>query len=204
MKNTKPTHVRASSARESIRTAAIQLFSEKGFAATSTREICQRARVTKPVLYYHFGSKDRLYQELLVDACNESRKQLILAAQKGKTTREKIIELLAADFAGTVRNPSLSLMFFRMIFAREKGSPAIDYLEMGLDWIRLVEGIVTEGIQRGEMRGKPWEIAEALMGIHTIYTMSYLLTGQPTLDRSLARRTVDLLLQGCGTGTTRR
>jgi TetR/AcrR family transcriptional regulator len=204
MKKAKPAHVRASSTRESIRTAAVQLFSEKGFAATSTREICQRARVTKPVLYYHFGSKDRLYQELLVDACNESRKQLLLAAQKGKTTREKIIELLAANFAGTVRNPSLSLMFFRMIFAREKESPAIDYLEMGLDWIRLVEGIVAEGIQRGEMRGQPWEIAEVLMGIHTIYAMSYLLTGQPTLDRSLARRIVDLLLQGCGTATTRR
>ena len=54
--------------REAIRTAAIELFSSKGFAATSTREICDRAKVTKPVLYYHFHSKDVLYQRLLADA----------------------------------------------------------------------------------------------------------------------------------------
>jgi len=83
---------RTSPARDSIRGAAIQLFSEKGYAATSTREICQRARVTKPVLYYHFGSKDRLYIELVVDACNEVRKQLILAAQRGANSREKIVD----------------------------------------------------------------------------------------------------------------
>lgn len=189
---------RKSGAREAIRGAARKLFAKKGYAATSTREICQRAKVTKPALYYHFGSKDRLYQELLVDACNESRKQLILASRKGTTARGKMIEVLTADFLSTTRNPDLSLMFFRMIFAPRRESPAIDYLEMGLDWIRLMEGIVTEGIRGGEMKGNPWEIAEALMGIHTIYTMGYLLTGQPDLDRSLARRIVDLLLKGCG------
>ncbi len=204
MKRARTGNDRAPSARESIRAAAVQLFSEKGFAATSTREICQRARITKPVLYYHFGSKERLYQELLVDACNESRKQLILASQKGKNTRDKLIEILTADFEETVRNPSLSRMLFRMIFASEKGTPPVDYLEMALEWIRLMEGLVTDSIRRGEMKGKPWEIAEALMGIHMVYTMGYLLTGQPELDRSLARRIVDLLLNGCGINSTDR
>ena len=44
-------------ARDRIRKAAIGLFTEKGYAACSTREICERAGVTKPVLYYHFHSK---------------------------------------------------------------------------------------------------------------------------------------------------
>ena len=48
------------------------------------------------------------------------------------------------------------------------------------------------------MKGRPRDIAEALTGIHTIYTMDYLLTGQPKLNRALARRIVDLLLKGCG------
>lgn len=184
--------------RKAIHAAAIDLFAEKGFAATTTREICQRAGVTKPVLYYHFGSKDQLYRELILDACNESRKQLALAAQKGRTAREKLVEALAADFAQTARNPGLSLMFFRMIFAPRKESPQVDYLRLGEEWVRFFAGIIGEGVRRGEMRGRPREIAEAFLGIHMICTMGYLLAGQPELDRKLARRMVNLLLKGCG------
>jgi len=195
---------RAVPARDAIRTAAIQLFSEKGFAATSTREICQRARVTKPVLYYHFSSKEQLYRELLIDACNESRKMLFMAAQTGSTAREKMIEVLTTDFLHTVRNPELTLLFLRMVFSSEKESPTVDYLETSLEWLRLMENIVGEGIRRREMKGNPWEIAEAVMGIHVIYTMGYLLTGQPVLDRPLAQRIVNLLFRGCGTDATDR
>jgi len=185
------------SAKGAIRTVATELFAEKGFAATTTREICARAGVTKPALYYHFGSKEQLFRELILDACNESRKQLLLAAQRGRTAREKIIDVIAADFALTRRNSSLSRMFFRMIFAPEKGSPGFDYIEMGMEWLRLLEGLVAEGIRHREMRGRPREIAEALMGIHTLYTMGFLLTGEPELSRPLAQRMVNLLLQGC-------
>ena len=195
---------RTSPARDSIRGAAIQLFSEKGYAATSTREICQRARVTKPVLYYHFGSKDQLYLELVVDACNEVRKQLILAAQRGANSREKIVDVLTADFADTTRNPGLTRVLLRSVFAPEKNSPAVDYLEIALEWIRLLETIVAEGVQRGEMKGNPWEIAEAIMGVHLIYTMGFLLTGQPVLDRPLALRIVDLFFRGCSSNVTER
>lgn len=185
------------SAKGSIRKAAAKLFAEKGFAATSTREICQRAGITKPVLYYHFGSKEQLFRDLILDACNESRKQLLLALQRGKTAQEKLIEVIAADFALTRRDPSLSRMFFRMIFAPEKGPPDFDYVQMGMEWLRLLQGIIREGIRRGEMKGRAREIAEALMGVHTLYTMGFLLTGEPPLGRPLAQRMVQLLLEGC-------
>ncbi len=71
--------------RQRIRAAAVQLFSEKGYAATATREICQCACVTKPVLYYHFENKERLYTSLLTDAWQECRRELIKASARGKT-----------------------------------------------------------------------------------------------------------------------
>ncbi len=37
------------------------LFAEKGFEAVTVEEIAQTARVSKPVVYEHFGSKDGLY-----------------------------------------------------------------------------------------------------------------------------------------------
>ena len=36
---------------------ALELFSEKGYDATSVREICEAAGITKPTLYYFYGSK---------------------------------------------------------------------------------------------------------------------------------------------------
>jgi len=189
--------VRQAPGREAIRTSAIALFAEKGFAA-STREICERAGVTKPVLYHHFKSKDRLYQRLLEDACEVSRRELGAASRRAKTARERLVEVFTADFALTRRNPALSLLFFRMMFASRKAEPAIDYVAMGMDWLRLVAGIIREGVRRGEMKGRPMEIAEAFLGIHTIYTMGYLLTGEPALGRPLARRIVNLVLEGCG------
>jgi AcrR family transcriptional regulator len=38
--------------------AALDLFAERGFEAVSVREICAAAGVSKPVLYYHFDSRD--------------------------------------------------------------------------------------------------------------------------------------------------
>jgi len=37
------------------------LFAEKGFEAVTVEEIAQTAKVSKPVVYEHFGSKDGLY-----------------------------------------------------------------------------------------------------------------------------------------------
>ncbi|HEY6538299.1 MAG TPA: TetR/AcrR family transcriptional regulator [Candidatus Dormibacteraeota bacterium] len=50
----------ASSTRERIIDAAIDLFTEQGFDKTSLREIAVRVGVTKAALYYHFQSKEDL------------------------------------------------------------------------------------------------------------------------------------------------
>jgi AcrR family transcriptional regulator len=46
--------------------AAGVLFGERGYAGTSTRDIAERAGVTEPMLFRHFGSKANLFQEAAV------------------------------------------------------------------------------------------------------------------------------------------
>jgi AcrR family transcriptional regulator len=38
-----------------------QVFAEKGYEATSVEEIANRAKVSKPIVYEHFGGKEGLY-----------------------------------------------------------------------------------------------------------------------------------------------
>lgn len=48
--------------RQRIVDAAIDTFAEHGFAASSTRDIANRAHVTQGLLTYHFTSKDELWR----------------------------------------------------------------------------------------------------------------------------------------------
>jgi AcrR family transcriptional regulator len=55
--------IRMSSAqrREQLIATGRSLFAERGFDATSIEEIAARAKVSKPVVYEHFGGKEGLY-----------------------------------------------------------------------------------------------------------------------------------------------
>lgn len=47
--------------REQLIVVGRELFAERGFDATSIEEIAARAKVSKPVVYEHFGGKEGLY-----------------------------------------------------------------------------------------------------------------------------------------------
>jgi TetR/AcrR family transcriptional regulator len=49
--------------RDRIIDAAARLFAERGFRATSTRDIAARARTNQGLITYHFGSKLALWKE---------------------------------------------------------------------------------------------------------------------------------------------
>ena len=191
-------------AKEAIRNAAAELFAEKGFAATSTREICQRAGVTKPVLYYHFGNKEELYEGLVLDTFNEYQKELRCATHRGHTPREKLVEVLTAMFGFLRRNRTFSRMAMRMVFAPERESPAINYLELAQVDERVLAEIVREGVRRREIKGQEQAIAGAIHGIAMACSQGFLLLGQPNLDRTLARNVIDLIMDGCAKKSTER
>ncbi|NGN93918.1 helix-turn-helix transcriptional regulator [Nocardioides sp. KC13] len=51
--------------REQVLEAAARLFTSKGFAATSTREIAEAVGIRQASLYYHFAGKDEILAALL-------------------------------------------------------------------------------------------------------------------------------------------
>lgn len=55
--------------RQQILDAAINLFTEKGFAATSMEVIAKNADVSKQTVYSHFGNKDDLFSASIEGKC---------------------------------------------------------------------------------------------------------------------------------------
>jgi AcrR family transcriptional regulator len=51
--------------REQLIGVGRSVFAERGYAGTSIEEIAERAKVSKPVVYEHFGGKDGLYAVII-------------------------------------------------------------------------------------------------------------------------------------------
>jgi AcrR family transcriptional regulator len=65
-----------------IEEAALRLFLEQGFAATSVREIAADVGVTVPTLYYHFGSKDGILGSLVEGLVSDGEKVISDLAER--------------------------------------------------------------------------------------------------------------------------
>ncbi|OIV36405.1 TetR family transcriptional regulator [Mangrovactinospora gilvigrisea] len=56
---------RRAATRQRLYEAAVTLIAEQGFSATTVDEIAERAGVAKGTVYYNFGSKNELFEQLL-------------------------------------------------------------------------------------------------------------------------------------------
>jgi AcrR family transcriptional regulator len=80
---------------QKIRTAAIRLFAEKGFAATNIQDIAESAGISMGLMYRHYPSKDVLVSSLLESAM-EGNKDIIQSMESDGDPRE-IFDNLASE-----------------------------------------------------------------------------------------------------------
>lgn len=133
--------------REAILEAARDLFTTKGFAATAVREVCRAADVSPPVLYYHFGSKDGLFEAVVKDTltldafCELLRG--VVTAQKGPRDRLRAyVSTYLTHFPTQVLNPGLYLNH-----STQLSQASLSQLGPGLQAIyELVREILQDGI----------------------------------------------------------
>lgn len=64
--------------RSALLTVAHELFAKQGYADTSTKDIVERAEVTRGALYYHFHNKESLFQ-VVFERFRQARTQAIMA-----------------------------------------------------------------------------------------------------------------------------
>ena len=60
-----PDSLTGNTTRDQIIQAAIHLFAVKGYAQTGMEEIAKEVGISKPAIYYHFESKEKLFEALL-------------------------------------------------------------------------------------------------------------------------------------------
>lgn len=90
--------------REQLLDIGRSVFAEKGFEAVSVEEIAQRAGVTKPVVYEHFGGKEGLYA-VVVDREMRTLLDRISEALSGDRARIKLEQAADAFLAYIEEEP---------------------------------------------------------------------------------------------------
>jgi AcrR family transcriptional regulator len=73
----------ADATRTALVAAARRLFTERGYAATSTNEIVEQAGVTRGALYHHFSTKDELFRAVFEQLEEEVTKHVAQEALRG-------------------------------------------------------------------------------------------------------------------------
>jgi AcrR family transcriptional regulator len=139
----KPVRITGEQRREQIIDAAIDLFSEAGFAGTTTRRLAEAAGISEAALYLHFETKEALYEAIIRRKAHEHgdfAERLREAVQEGpqrafREVADSMIQIHTGDkaflrlllFSGLEQH-ALFRMFFEAQM-RECGETLRSYIE---------------------------------------------------------------------------
>lgn len=165
-RRTSPANTADQAVRDRLLAGALHLFSRKGYAATTVREIVEAAGVTKPALYYYFENKEGIFQALMQEAWRRFDALLEETRQEGGTVRERILRLAERLYSLFLERIEIARIALSVHYGPFQGRPVFD-IESSHQKIRsLIGDLVREGIRSGEFqKKKAGDITWAILGI---------------------------------------
>ena len=152
--------------RTRLLNAAVRVFDRKGYAGASVREIAEMAGVTKPALYYHFGSKEGVLLAVLRQAQQEFAGAVDQAVARTGTARNRIAALCEDVYGLFGRHVPVARVAHAVFFGPPDGAPPFDPTVFEARLRQAIEQIVADGLVSGELRAVSIrDVALAVMGI---------------------------------------
>lgn len=109
--------------REAIVSAALKLFSQRGFASTSIADIADAAGITKGAIYWHFESKDALFTAIL-DRIRLDWQNTIRSPLQQQPDPLRKIELLFDQYALFLKKEPEVCLFLQRALLESEGNYA--------------------------------------------------------------------------------
>ena len=185
------------SVRQRLMDSAVLLFTNRGYAATSVREIVEMAGVTKPALYYHFDSKEGIYLAILDDLVKIADEGIAASRVASGTARERLEGFLLGIYGLFETRKAWVRMINAVFWGPAQGVPPFDFETFHTKLLNVISEIVTEGIASGELRAaEPDDVTLALMGVLSFNMDLTLAHPELGLGKDGLRRVLDLLFSG--------
>ncbi len=164
--------------RESILTAALEVFSQDGFSAARLEDIAQAAEVTRGAIYHHFGSKEELYIALVTErsaGVNQLAEEIV---SQGGTSLEILRRFLIGLFEYLNENEEyralLELAVSNMGLTEGLESIRDDTVKGRRRLADLFQEMLSQGIEAGEIRSDlsvrsaAWNLVSYMNGLGLI------------------------------------
>ncbi|MCL6454731.1 MAG: TetR/AcrR family transcriptional regulator [Alicyclobacillus sp.] len=150
--------------QKEIALAAIKLFEQKGYHATSVQDIADEVGIQKGSLYHYIHSKEDLLMQIAYEAIVEFNQNLEHILHTEETSRDKLIQAIENHLTVSVSNLETTTVLLREAFSLGDQTHKViqDLTDKYVDlWTQLLQ----EGIDRGEFECPHPKIAAlALLG----------------------------------------
>jgi TetR/AcrR family transcriptional regulator len=183
-------------ARQQILDAALGLFAQKGYAATTVREILFAAGVTAPSLYYHFGNKEGLYMELMQTHCAWIDSMLTLHTHASESAKHRLKDLVDKVFLHVIEDKKFFRLMFTIYYGPSQGAPYCDFISYHVKFHAAIKKIIEEGIASKEFQpGSPGHTTWMIRGVVQLAMEEQIKDDREKIDRQGLQRIMDLILE---------
>ena len=162
--------------KETIMTCALDLFYARGYDGVGVQEIADAAGITKPTLYYYFGSKKGLLQQVLNNYYQILDELLDRAVSFQGHVPERLFQIARAYFDYAVRYRKCYLLMLALFYSGRENEAYKTVSPFIENYYNIIVGIFENAAsQLGNMRGRQKLFAVGFTGVlnHHIMTVSY-------------------------------
>jgi len=139
------------SRKEQVIRSAAELFREKGYAASSMRDLAQKLGIEAASLYSHIKSKEEILQHLCFDMAAEFRKSLMEVEKKNVSATEKLKLGIIGHIQVMAKDLTASAVF--MNEHRHLSQPYLrEFLLLRINYINRFKAIIEDGTRNGEFK----------------------------------------------------
>ena len=190
---------RSPETRECLLEAAQHLFAAHGYHGASIRDIVGACGVSNAALYYHFGSKQGLYFEVLREYLAAVVKEL-QEADAGKGTSRNRLSQVALTYATIILSSENLLQTLLRDAAQFDPEDILRLLpELSHQIPAVLARILEDGIGAGELRRvPPLRTGLLLLGMVNAITAQRLVTKAKTTLEEDTDLALDILYEGIG------
>jgi AcrR family transcriptional regulator len=210
MPKMKPKRRKSSDLRNDILAAAQQVFTERGYAAASTREIAERAKAAEPLIFRHFEKKSKLFAAAVFDPIERTLDEHLGGLRKMYTSPRSPVEGIRSYvevILGTIRhNKRLFIAYLNAItfhaedFAQSEGSRAPPSFQARLVYLERTSSEI-QGKSRLVILDRHFEIRLILLFLCSVGLFDDLFfDALEQDDERVIRSVVKLLTMGVGVG----
>jgi AcrR family transcriptional regulator len=140
-----------SAKKELILKTAAAMFREKGFAASSMRDLAEKIGIEAASLYNHIQSKAQILEEIIDSVSDECQLHLDNLEKSKSTSLEKIESLIRFHTKMMMnRFEEYSVMVSQWMHL--EGDKLVSFATNRRDYVKRMESIVAEGVRRGELK----------------------------------------------------